>query len=167
MKQLALTDLWNPKKGSVNPPEPETHTVTFNSNGGSAVISQTVIDGDTASEPQVPTKAGYIFDCWCSDAELTTEYDFNDPVVSDITLYAKWESEPETYTVTFNSNGGSAVSSQTVTDGDTATEPQAPTKEDYSFDCWCSDAELTTEYDFNDPVTSDITLYAKWEAEIV
>lgn len=69
-----------------------------------------------------------------------------------------------TFTVTFDSDGGSAVASQTVAAGGTATQPEAPTKTDYTFGGWYSDAELTTAYDFSTPVTANITLYAKWDA---
>jgi pilin isopeptide linkage protein/uncharacterized repeat protein (TIGR02543 family) len=70
------------------------YTVKFESNGGSTVPDQTVNYSEKASEPADPTKSGYIFKGWFKDAELTTEYDFNTPVTDDITLYAKWESEP-------------------------------------------------------------------------
>lgn len=69
-----------------------------------------------------------------------------------------------TYTVTFNSNGGSEVAAQTVEEGETATEPADPTKDGYTFVGWCSDEELTTEYNFSTAVTADITLYAEWTA---
>lgn len=70
---------------------------------------------------------------------------------------------PTTYTVTFNSNGGSAVSSQTVESGGKVTEPEDPTKEDYTFGGWYKEDTLTTEWDFtNDTVSGNTTLYAKW-----
>lgn len=65
--------------------------------------------------------------------------------------------------VSFNSMGGSAVQSQSVADGDKATEPTAPTKQGYTFVEWCSDLALTTAWDFStDTVTSNMMLYAKW-----
>ena len=66
-----------------------------------------------------------------------------------------------THTVTFDSDGGSEVEPQTVEDGQTATEPTAPTKEDYTFEGWLLDGEA---YDFSTPVTADITLVAYWES---
>ncbi len=138
-----------------------TYTVTFNSNGGSAVESQTVYEGETATEPTPPTRSGYTFEGWY-DSTLTTAYIFSTPVIADITLYAKWTAVA-THTVTFNSNGGSAVTPQTVNDGALATEPTPePTKSGYLFGGWYSDIGLTTAYNFNTPVTADITLYAKW-----
>ena len=68
----------------------------------------------------------------------------------------------KTLTVAFNSNGGSAVASQTVTYNTAATEPPAPTRSGYTFDGWYSDEALTSAYNFSTPVTGDITLYAKW-----
>ncbi|MCC8160345.1 MAG: S-layer homology domain-containing protein [Oscillospiraceae bacterium] len=66
------------------------------------------------------------------------------------------------YTVTFNSNGGSDVSSSTVSKNSTVSEPTAPTKDGYEFAGWYTDSALTTEYDFSTKVTSSFTLYAKW-----
>lgn len=68
------------------------------------------------------------------------------------------------YTVTFNSNGhGTAPSSQTVEKGSTASKPEDPSADGYSFEGWYTEAACTTEYNFSKAVTSDITLYAKWE----
>lgn len=70
------------------------------------------------------------------------------------------------YTVSFDSKGGSAVDSQTVTSGETAVKPTDPTMDVYTFIGWYSDEALTSAYDFNTPVTGNITLYAKWEIPI-
>ena len=66
------------------------------------------------------------------------------------------------YTVSFESNGGSKVSNQTVTRNSVMKEPPAPTKENFDFDGWYSDKELKTKYDFSAKVTKSFTLYAKW-----
>jgi uncharacterized repeat protein (TIGR02543 family) len=75
-------------------------------------------------------------------------------------LYAKWTIN--LYTVAFDSNGGSAVESQTVAYNTTATEPPSPQKYKHRFVGWHSDSELTTKFDFATPILADITLYAKW-----
>lgn len=67
------------------------YNVTFNSNGGSAVKAQAVKAGAKATKPANPTRAGYTFKGWCTDASLTKTYNFNAAVASNITLYAKWE----------------------------------------------------------------------------
>ena len=66
------------------------------------------------------------------------------------------------YTVSFESNGGSKVSNQTVTRNSVMKEPTVPTKENFDFDGWYSDKELKTKYDFSAKVTKSFTLYAKW-----
>lgn len=69
-----------------------SYIVTFNTNGGTAVAPQTVISGETATQPAAPTKDGYTFDGWYSDSELTTAFVFTTPITANITLYAKWTS---------------------------------------------------------------------------
>lgn len=66
------------------------------------------------------------------------------------------------YTVSFDSKGGSAVDSQTVDYNAKAVKPADPTMDVYTFIGWYSDEALTSAYDFNTPVTGNITLYAKW-----
>jgi uncharacterized repeat protein (TIGR02543 family) len=70
---------------------PNTHLVTFNTDGGSTVSPVTVTSGNKISAPTAPTKSGYTFDNWYKDSGLTTLWNFNtDTVTSNITLYAKW-----------------------------------------------------------------------------
>ena len=138
------------------------YTVSFYSNGGSNVISQSVTSGQKATKPADPTKTGYNFTGWYSDQALTKAYSFNAAVTSNMTLYAGWERI--TYTVSFNSNGGSAVANQTVTWGARATKPANPTKAGYTFTGWYSDSALTQAYNFsNTLVKSNVTLYAGWK----
>jgi uncharacterized repeat protein (TIGR02543 family) len=66
-------------------------------------------------------------------------------------------------TVSFNSNGGTPVSSQAVNYNSTATQPADPTKTGYTFGGWYSDSGLNTALDFNTPITADTTLYVKWK----
>ena len=67
------------------------------------------------------------------------------------------------YTVTFNSNGGSSISNQLVQEGQFATIPNMPTKDGFIFVGWYTSEDLTNRYNFlKNPVTSDITLWAKW-----
>lgn len=67
------------------------HQVNFESNGGSAVASQTITEGEKATEPTAPTKAGYTFAGWYKDSACTTVWNFTaDTVTFDTILYAKW-----------------------------------------------------------------------------
>ena len=71
-----------------------SHTVTFNTQGGSEVESQDVEGGQAAAEPaEAPTRDGYVFDNWYADAGGKTAYDFASEVTGPITLYAKWLKE--------------------------------------------------------------------------
>lgn len=73
----------------------------------------------------------------------------------------------KTYTVSFDSDGGSNINNVVVEEGNSVQIPNTPTKNDYSFMGWYMDKELTTLYDFNTKVCNDITLYAKWVRKIV
>lgn len=140
-------------------------TVIFDSNGGSAVTTQNLTAGDLVTEPADPVRTGYTFDGWYSDTSLTLAWDFEDDTVTgNMTLYAKWIAI--TYTVTFNSNGGSAVPEQQVAYGGTASIPDpAPTKAGYAFIGWYEDAELQFAWNFTtDTITGAKTLYAKWSS---
>lgn len=70
--------------------------------------------------------------------------------------------DPTMYTVSFETNGGTQISSVEVEDGKTVSAPQAPTKEGYTFGGWYQDSGLTTPFSFSTTITGDLTLYAKW-----
>lgn len=73
------------------------------------------------------------------------------------------EPAPVTYTVTFNTDGGSSVANQTVETGKTATAPTSnPTKEGYTFKGWFKEAAGTTAFDFKAAITANTTVYAAW-----
>lgn len=66
-----------------------------------------------------------------------------------------------TYQITFETNGGSVITALTVDENTQPTLPANPTKESYEFDGWYLDEALTISYVLS-PITSNITLYAKW-----
>lgn len=140
----------------------EKYTVTFNSNGGSVIPAQTNIEyGGYASKPTDPTYEDNTFKGWFQDEQLTIPFNFATQITASITLYAKWEGPK--FTVTFDSNGGSTVTPQSIERGHTATKPKNPTKTDYIFKGWYKDSDLTEVFDFETPITEEITLYAKWK----
>ena len=73
----------------------ETVTLTFDANDhGTAPAAQTVVKGQTATEPTAPTAEGYTFGGWYNEAGCTTEFSFSTALNADKTVYAKWtESE--------------------------------------------------------------------------
>ena len=201
-------------------------TISFNSNGGTDVASQIVVEGNKVVKPADPTKENYNFYRW---EYQNKEYDFNTKVTGEMTLEAIWEeakveeqfydiefivngqtkklslskitekdledlgfeqkdgyeikwyvndqeydfSTPLTgnmslvgkyvkvtlYTVKFNSDGGTSVTSQKIKPNEKVVEPEAITKYGFKFDGWYLN---NTKYDFETPVTKNITLVAKW-----
>lgn len=140
----------------------ETQTVTFMKDAETLFDTSVVKKGNTVGVPAEPTNDGYSFAGWYTDVKCTTAYDFNLPVNTDITLYAKWLAK---YTVSFDTDGGSTVESQTVVTGNKATKPAVnPTKKGYNFVGWYTDNTYTTEFDFeNTIITDNTTIYAKFE----
>lgn len=140
----------------------ETQTVTFMKDAETPFDTSVVKKGNTVGVPAKPTNDGYSFGGWYTDVNCTTAYDFNSPVNTDITLYAKWLAK---YTVSFDTDGGSTVESQTVVTGNKATKPAVnPTKKGYNFVGWYTDNTYTTEFDFeNTIITDNTTIYAKFE----
>lgn len=260
--------------------EKQKHTITFNTNGGSNIPPTEVEEGQKLTKPTDPIREGYKFISWYSDEGLTEKFDFNTEITENITLYAKWEEEPnepiqeileitsvelikegkviskgvikgknitlelpegydesiiegnhilkitgteganlaqdrgydgpiekwaagdisnsimagqskkftiykddnsvdytieileateptppveDKYTITFNSNGGSSVNPQILKANEKVYRPADPTKSDYKFIGWYEDSSLTRVFDFNTPITENITLFAKWE----
>ena len=265
---------------------PTTHTVTFNSNGGTEIAPKEVVSGLKIKAPSTPTKDKYLFRGWYEDSTFSKEFDFNTLITSDMTLYAKWEAAnsineirlagdiqygtvsvgtlpsfnpttttdsitidetnsdwvkrtsttslwggfagntpvayndgktyygydfcvntndgyqlasdlkviyngddvtttanisryawgayvavdlgkangtPVVYTITFNSNDGTSVESQNVNAGEKLKEPTpAPTREGFTFDGWYEDSTFSTKFNFDTPITDNMTLYAKW-----
>ncbi|MBQ3054738.1 MAG: InlB B-repeat-containing protein [Oscillospiraceae bacterium] len=151
------------------------HTITFETNGGSAISDAQVKDGEVLSVPTAPTKSGYTFKGWYKDVGLSAEYDFSLPVNENFTLYAKWEKKTNSgggggggitlYVVRFETNGGSKVPNAAVVRKAKLTRPANPTKDGFTFGGWYADTALETPYDFNTAVTSNFTLYAKWNSD--
>lgn len=147
----------------------EKYTVTFESNGGSAVASQEVEAGGYATKPEDPERDGYLFTAWYDDASLAEEsvYDFGTAVNSDLTLYAGWVDAEGAATATFywNYEGADEEVYEVVyfEDGERVSEPSDPDRgEGYYFAGWYEDAELTTEYSAMRRYEGDQSFYAKW-----
>ena len=146
-------------------PQVIEYTVTFNTNGGSEIQDLKVNAGDQVILPQDPTRDGFRFVGWYEDDTLTTEFNSNKTIDDNLILYAKWEEEQpgiQAYRVTFNTNGGE-VMDDIIIDADHLLDPPGdPQRDGFRFVGWYN-ASLTEEFDFNTPIESDITLYAKWE----
>ena len=142
-----------------------TYTVTFNTDGGSTEPAQVIAHGGTVTRPSTdPTKTGYNFINWYTDNTYQTPYDFtNTTITGPITIYAKFEIK--TFTVSFDTDGGSSVASQTISYGGTVTRPSNdPTKTGHTFDDWYTDNTYQTPFDFtNTTITDTTTIYGKFD----
>ena len=127
------------------------YTITFNSDGGTAVSSITQDYGTAITAPTNPTKTGYTCAGW--DQSVPTTMPAN-----NIALTAQWTINQ--YTITFNTAGGTVVSSITQNYGTAVTAPVNPTKEGYTFSRW----------DISIPATmpaNNITITAQWTYNII
>lgn len=133
---------------------PDVVTVTFK-DGASTLGTQDLFSGEkaTALDP-APTKSGYRFVEWQLSGSA---YDFDDAVTTNIELDAVWQ---KTWTVTFDSDGGSAVAAATVDDGQAVAKPADPTKDGFDFVEWQLNSAT---YNFASAVEANITLVATWE----
>ena len=130
------------------------YTVNFLDWDGRVLKTQAVSHGGNASPPSSPTREGYIFQGWKGDYTNVT---------GNRTITASYKIR--TFTVTFDSNGGSFVASQTITYGDKAGTPADPVKKNNKFMGWYTAAGV--RYDFRQPVKNSMTLYAYWDEEPV
>lgn len=147
-------------------PAPTRYTVTFIVDG----IPYEVIvnEGQTASFDE-PKKSGWTFSGWYTDEDCTKKFDLSTPITGALTLYAGWTEVhiPQTFTVTFNTNGGTAnpaIPSQTITEGGKVVRPENdPARAGYIFRGWYKDGEL---YDFDDAVGMSFTLTVEWKLDV-
>ena len=134
------------------------YVVSFDSDGGSAVDYECVLEGGKAREPADPTKSGSTFIGWYNGG---TAFDFNTVITSDMCLLAVWQENTASvyYKVSFDVDGVKAYADQSVRENETASNPGTPAKDGYSFAGWYNG---DVKYDFSSKVTGDITLKAKW-----
>jgi uncharacterized repeat protein (TIGR02543 family) len=144
----------------------KSYTVTFDANGGTvSPTSATVTYQSPYGALPVPTRSGYRFDGWFTAKTGGTQVKAGDTVslADDATLYARWSyTTPLKVNLTFDTNGGSAVTGAAVTIG---TKPDlsgyTTSKKGFRFGGWFLDKALTQQAD-GAAVTRDTTLYAKW-----
>ncbi|MBR5113768.1 MAG: InlB B-repeat-containing protein, partial [Oscillospiraceae bacterium] len=108
----------------------------------------------------------YTWGGWYDNVGLEGEpYVFDTMPGHNLELYAKWVAP--SFTVSFESNGGSAVDSQTVEKYQKATIPATPTYSGHTFEGWYADEACTTLFDWTMPITANTTVYAKWSRSII
>lgn len=141
------------------------YEVTFDTDGGSEIPAQEVEEGQLVVKPADPVKEGYVFLGWLVDSE---EYLFDEPVEGDFEIVASWRALEE-FDVTFDLayDGAPEPTVVQVTEFAKVSKPADPVREGHLFDGWFTDEELTQAYDFNTPVEANLTLYAKWDDEVI
>lgn len=141
-----------------------TCSVTYDSNGGTGALSQSVESGMKVVLPAKGFSSSTNLEGWTSSADGET-YGPGEvvEVTSDVTFTAVWgTSAPDVVTVSFDLNGGSgSMGTQILDYGALATEPEAPRKTACVFKGWV--VVGGGSFDFSEPVYSSVTLRADWE----
>ena len=152
--------------------KPATYTVSYDANGGTGAPGrQTKTYGVTLTLTTIqPTRRNYLFLGWSKDRNATSaSYSAGDSYTdnADVTLYAVWRYDPETYTIRYDANGGTgAPANQSKTYGVPVTlSAVKPTRAGYEFLGWATSKNATaSEYALGEQYTNEagVTLYAVW-----
>ena len=131
-----------------------TGVIVTYKDGDSEYAKQVLPSGTLATRPDAPAATpGYTFGGWNKADGTAWDY-ASDKVTDNITLYAKWAAN--TYTITFDTAGGSEIAPITQDYGTVITAPEAPTREGYTFKGWDKEIPETMP-------TENITVKAQWE----
>lgn len=146
------------------------HTVTFDSNDGSEINSQSVAYGSKIEQPDNPTKTGYSFAGWFKSLDETTPFDFDTETMpaENITLYAKWTINQ--YTISFITNNDQTLLSETYDYGAEIQPFETLSKIGFELDGWfeynTETSEISdVEFELQTMPARNITLYAKWSVQ--
>lgn len=132
-----------------------TFAVTFDTKGGNNVPVENVLNGQKATKPADPTRAGYTFGGWYTEEACTNPYGFATPVTNALTLYAKWTINQ--YTITFKPGNGDEDTTITQNYGTPVTAPANPTRTGYTFAGWDKEIPATMP-------AENMTVTALWTA---
>jgi len=149
--------------------EAGTYTVEFIYDGGSSV-QKDIPAGTTINPIREPTLAGYTFTGWFEDMNLTKKFDFSKVINGNLILYGCFVQKDQpipTYTITFDTRGGSDIPTQHIKAGQTPAYP-VPKKELASFVGWfttpykAETLDMQGEFHFG-PIYNDWVLFAGWK----
>ena len=148
-------------------------TVTFNTDGGSAVADAKVVNGRLLTKPADPTKAGYVFAGWYTDSAFTKAFNFKaDKITANVTLYARFiaqSSNAGEFTVQLV-NGDQVVETRTTNNGILYNLPELTEAGKTFLGWWISDSnnaqKLTRQYSDSEKIQQNTSLYAVWASDI-
>ncbi len=140
---------------------------------GESYASVSTSGKETISLPGDPEKEGYTFKGWYWDdgvweKPFTANSLLNTSLTNNMVVYAyfvKNNADNETVTLEFNTMGGSAIEKQIIAKGSMGAEPKAPTLDGYFFCGWYKYPDYQDAFSFEQAITSNLTLYAKWVQE--
>ena len=144
--------------------ETQTFTMTFVSNGGSAISPMALSYRDAIVLPDPPTRVGHSFGGWFKDALLSEAFDALTMPAEDVTLYAAWERN--SYRIDFETNEGMDIESVMIPFEAEVVLPEEPVREGYSFTGWFFDEALSIPFDLITMPAENVILYAKWEVQV-
>ena len=159
------TEAPKPAETTQAPAADDSFTVTFDSQGGSAVQAQTVKKGEHAAKPADPTKDGALFSGWAKDAAGANAYDFEaESVSANLTLYAVWADASNAAVATFHLNydGADVYVTKNFANESRISKPDDPTRDGFYFAGWYSDKELTEAFSDMKKYSGNQDFYAKW-----
>ncbi len=139
-----------------------TVTYDYNYEGAPAAETVTIEESDVAPIPDDPKRDLYTFTGWYADAACSSEFDFEEALYEDVTIYAGWKQSAALVTFDYNYDGADPYVQQAEI-GKAITQPADPKRDGYTFTGWYTTASCETEYDFSAAVTGDLTVYAGWE----
>jgi uncharacterized repeat protein (TIGR02543 family) len=139
-------------------------SITLKDYDGTTVTSGTYVPMLTVlTVTATPSSSSYKLDSLTANSTSMTSGS-SKTISATTTFSATFSSNITKYTVSFNANGhGTAPSSQSVEEGSTATKPTDLSATGYTFKGWYKESSCTNAFDFSTAITSNITLYAKWE----
>ena len=136
------------------------YTITWNTQGGSAVGSWTRAYDTALGTLPTTTKTGYTFNGWYTATSGGTKITTSTKVTGNRTYYAQWT--PINYTISWNSIGGTAVSSWKKAYGTSLGTLPAPTRSGYTLNGWYTSSSGGTKISTSTKVTGNATYYAQW-----
>lgn len=147
-----------------------SYAVSYDEQGGTSVPDDSFTTGGSVTLPSAPTRTGYTFSGWYTAASGGTSVQgptYSPGVTAPVSLFARWQ--PVTYTVTYDTHGGSSVTDGTYTSGSAITLPGAPTRSGYSFAGWftSSTGGSALGATYSPPGTGTISLHAQWNQNAV